>query len=1190
MIDNKKYDRGADLLEIMNRRIVVLDGAMGTMIQRQALSEDDFRGSRFAGWDYRLKGCNDLLVLTCHEVIKNIHRAYLDAGADIIETDTFNANAVSLADYGLGNYVPEINYMAARLARATADEWSLSHGGAKRWVAGSMGPTNRSLSISPSVEDPAARNVAWDELVSTYTCQASSLISGGADMLLIETVFDTLNAKAALCAASRAMQETGIKVPVMVSATLTESGRTLSGQTLEAFMASIAHAGVACVSLNCGFGAEGMLEWLSRLAAISNVAVGAYPNAGLPNAMGEYDETPERMALHIKPFIDRRLVNIIGGCCGSTPEHIRAIAAIAAKGEPRPEPHTVKPNLVLAGLETVEVMPERNFVNIGERCNVAGSRKFLRLINEGNYDEALTIARNQVENGAQVIDVNMDDAMLDARKEMAHFLRLVASDPDVARVPVMIDSSKWDVIEDALKELQGKGIVNSISLKDGEEKFIEKARHIKSMGAAMVVMAFDEKGQATTFNRRTEICGRAYRLLTEVAGISPVDIIFDPNVLAIATGIEEHNDYALDFLLTVEWIKAHLPGAKVSGGVSNLSFSFRGNNYVREAMHAVFLYHAIARGLDMAIVNAAAMIPYEEIPLPLRNAIEDVIFNRMPEATDRLIAIAAEIKERQNGNNGKATELEDKSATASQRLERMIVRGSTDGIDAVAEAAMNETGSALGVIDGPLMHGMDTVGNLFGQGKMFLPQVVKSARAMKQAVAWLNPHIEAERSNTGGGKAGRMIIATVKGDVHDIGKNIVSVVMRCNGFEVTDLGVMVPGEEIVKAAIEHNADIVALSGLITPSLDEMCRVARLMEERGLDIPLMVGGATTSELHTAVKIAPEYHGAVVHTRDAAAMPVVASRLLAADHDDYISLLKAKQAKLKSEYESAKDLIPLSEARNRRLKLDFAPTKPATMGITDISITVEEAARLINWKPFFKAWQLIGKDSGNEAAKLQHDAVEAIQYLKHNANNSIKARIGLWNAFAEGDDIIIDNTVRIPTLRQQHIEGGGSCTLSLADFIAPQDDYIGTFAVTSGCEIEQIVDKYKKAGNDYRALLLQTVADRLAEAATEFLHRLVAKQYWGYCTDGECLGIRPAIGYPSLPDQSLIFQVERLMPLAPTGIQLTENGAMSPASSTCGFIMSHPQSRYFMVGAIGDDQRRDYASRRGMSIEETGKWLR
>ena len=1209
--DNIKYDRGGDLLQGLRERVVVLDGAMGTMIQQQGLGEEEFRGSRFAGWERQLKGCNDVLVLTRPDVIADIHRAYLDAGADIIETNSFNANAVSLADYGLEGLVAEINRSAARLARSVADEWSSANGGRRRWVAGSVGPTNRSLSISPSVEDPAARSIAWNELVATYMCQMTALIEGGVDVLLVETFFDTLNAKAALWAAREAMAATGVVLPVMVSATLTESGRTLSGQTLEAFWASIAHAQPACVCLNCGFGAEGMLEWVARLSEISPVPVGAYPNAGLPNEMGEYDETPELMARHIKPFVDGRLVNMVGGCCGSTPEHIRAIVEVTAAGATRQLPG-VESHLCLSGLEAVDVVPERNFINIGERCNVAGSRKFLRLISEGNYDEALSIARKQVENGAQIIDVNMDDAMLDAAKEMTHFLRLVASDPDVARVPVMIDSSKWEVIEAGLKELQGKGIVNSISLKDGVDNFLARASFIKRMGAAMVVMAFDERGQADTFERRTEICARAYKLLTEEAGVAPTDIIFDPNVLAIATGIEQHNDYAADFLRTVEWVKANLPGAKVSGGVSNLSFSFRGNNYVREAMHSVFLYHAIARGLDMAIVNAAAMVPYEEIPTQLRDTIEDVIFNRTADATDRLIALAAEIKERQLGNGAGKTELtgeDEASLTAEQRLERMIVRGSTDGMEAVVEAAKAEVGTAMGVIDGALMRGMDTVGDLFGKGKMFLPQVVKSARAMKQAVAWLNPYIEAERSTGVGGKAGRMVIATVKGDVHDIGKNIVSIVMRCNGFEVIDLGVMVPGEEIVKVAIERNADIVALSGLITPSLDEMCRVARLMEQRGLHVPLMVGGATTSELHTAVKIAPEYGGAVVHTRDAASMPVVAQRLLAADSAGYEGNLKQRQAELRRQYEAAKDLLPLAEARRRRCKLDFAPVAPAHMGITDIDMTIADVEEYINWKPLLTAWQLVDKVPTNnnsdcemcqasaEAARLLDDARNALELLKREAAGSMKVRIGLWQAFSDGDDIVIDGgRARIATLRQQHIDSGGDCTLALADFVAPREsgiaDYIGTFAVTVGERVEQIIEQYRNDGDDYQSLLLRTVADRLAEAATELMHRLVCQRYWGVGLkpDGKRMGIRPAVGYPSLADQSLIFEINRLMSLADVGITLTENGAMHPAASTCGLIMPHPGSHYFIVGAIGDDQRRDYAARRGYSIEELSKWLR
>ena len=1185
------YDKGNDLLQVMQERIVVLDGAMGTMIQRLGLAEEDFRGKRFAEWARPLKGCNDLLVLTRPDAIYDIHTAYLDAGADVIETNSFNANSISLSDYGLEDFVDEINRSAALLARRAADDWSSRHDGKRRWVAGSMGPTNRSLSISPSVEDPSARNVTWDELVATYKVQAAGLIAGGVDMILVETIFDTLNAKAALWAARAAMKETGVSVPVMVSVTLTESGRTLSGQTIEAFIASVAHARPMCVSLNCGFGAEGMLQWLSQLSATAPTAVGAYPNAGLPNEMGEYDETPELMARHVSQFIDRRLVNIIGGCCGSTPEHIRLIADMAAAGEPRKIQSQGQQRLCLSGLETVEVTPERNFVNIGERCNVAGSRKFLRLISEGDYDEALAIARKQVENGAQIIDINMDDAMLDAPREMAHFLRLVASDPDVARVPVMIDSSKWEVIVAGLKELQGKGIVNSISLKDGEEKFIERATYIKSMGAAMVVMAFDENGQADTLERRKEICGRAYRLLTTVAEVEPTDIIFDPNVLAVATGIEQHDNYAADFLLAVEWIKQNLPGAKVSGGVSNLSFSLRGNNYVREAMHSVFLYHAIKRGLDMAIVNAAAMVPYDDIPQDLRNIIEDVIFNRSSDATDRLIAIAAEIKAQQAGGAVKEVASDSAGMTASQRIEQMVVRGQTDGIDAVAGEAMREVGTAFGVIDGPLMSGMNIVGDLFGQGKMFLPQVVKSARAMKQAVAWLNPYIEAERSSASGGKsAGRMVIATVKGDVHDIGKNIVGVVMRCNGFEVIDLGVMVPGEKIIDAAIDNNADLVALSGLITPSLDEMCRVARLMEERGMHIPLMVGGATTSELHTAVKIAPEYPGGVVvHTRDAAAMPVVAAKLVSDDSACYVAGLKKRQDELRRQYAATKDLMPLVEARRRRLQIDFSPVRPATTGIVDVPVTVDMASSYINWKPFYTAWQVNG--SPEEMHKLQEDAMSVIRQIECEANDSIRVRIGVWAAHSDGDDIVIDDgRVRLPMLRQQHIDGGGDCTLSLADYIAPHADYIATFAVTAGGGIERMIEKYKGMGDDYHALLARTVADRLAEAATELMHNLVARKYWGYASaDSSSIGIRPAVGYPSLPDQSLIFEIDRLMPFAPTGITLTENGAMHPAASISGFVIAHPRARYFMVGAVGDDQRRDYAARRGMTAEELRKWL-
>ena len=1207
-----------ELQTVLQRRIVVLDGGMGTMIQRAGLTESDFRGDRFADSRCELKGCNDVLVLTRPDVIADIHKQYLDAGADVIETDTFNANAVSLSDYGLENVVYEINFEAARLARRCTADY------VQKWVAGSVGPTNKSLSMSPSVEDPAARNLTWAELVAAYTEQMRGLIDGGVDVLLIETVFDTLNAKAALWSAEEAMTICGRRVPIMLSVTLTESGRTLSGQTIEAFIASVSHAPLLSVGLNCGFGAEGMTKWLERLSAVVGCAVSVYPNAGLPNEMGEYDETPETMVQHVRPMLEKGLVNVIGGCCGTTPAHIKAIAGQVKDYKPRTIP-AIPEMMRLSGLESVEITPERMFVNVGERCNVAGSRKFLRLINEKSYEEALSIACKQVEAGAQIVDVNMDDGMLDAEQEMAHFLKLLASEPDVARVPVMIDSSKWNVITAGLECLQGKGIVNSISLKDGEEKFKEKAEYIKRMGAAVVVMAFDEKGQADTYERKIEVCGRAYKILTEEVGFNPYDIIFDPNILSIATGIEEHNNYALDFIRAVEWIKTSLPGAKVSGGVSNLSFSFRGNNVVREAMHSVFLYHAIAKGMDMAIVNAGAMIPYDEIDERLRNAIEDVIFNRDSDATDRLITLAQEIKEAGTSAEKAGNEGGDMSMmTAEAYLRQLIVRGRSEMLEDTLKCVHAELGSALAVIDRPLMDGMNEVGRLFGEGKLFLPQVVKSARVMKQAVAWLNPLIEAEKQASGGQKsAGKIVIATVKGDVHDIGKNIVAVIMRCNGYEVIDLGVMVPGEEIVERAIAENVDIVALSGLITPSLEEMRHVAVLMQERGLNIPLMVGGATTSELHTAVKIAPEYSGVVVHTRDAAMMPVVAQQLLT-NREAFVAEWKAKQDALRRRHNISKDLYSLTEAFARAPRYTYSPVAPRVKGVNTYSVTVAEARQYINWRPFFAAWKIDASmasiadvkgcdcmravwlanheqkemNKAAQAMQLYKEAGKLLDELERVAGDSIKARVGVLPAYRDGEAVVIAGE-RVEMLRQQTKNDAGVC-LSLCDFVAPENDFVGVFAVTVGTRINDMIAESKADGDDYRAMLLQTLADRLAEAATECIHKRVRTELWGYVADEDenpsnvlrqyYQGIRPAVGYPSLPDQSVIFHWDKLVGLQEIGITLTENGAMSPAASTCGLMLAHPDSRYFILGELGEDQRADYARRCSMSPSALSKFLK
>ena len=1216
-----------DLRSELSKRILVLDGAMGTQIQELRFTEKDFRGKEFEGQDSNLRGCNDALCLTQPDKIRGIHRRYLEAGADIIETNSFNANAISLADYGLQSRVADINLAAARLARSAADD-HMAKTGKRCWVAGSVGPTNKTLSMSASVEDPAARDIDFDTLEAAYFDQISALVEGGVDIVLIETIFDTLNAKAAIFAAKRAIAEQPRRVELMLSATLTNSGRTLSGQTLEAFVASVAHADPLAIGLNCGFGAESLAGWAQQLAGITDKPTLLYPNAGLPNAMGEYDETPGVTALQVEKILKAGAVNIVGGCCGTTPDHIRRIAELAKQYQPR-IPQKLKPQMRLSGLDLKVVSPEMNFTNIGERCNVAGSRKFLRLIHEKNYAEAIDIAQKQVEAGAQIIDINMDDAMLDSRAEMVHFLNMLAGEPDVARVPIMIDSSRWEVIEAGLKCLQGKGIVNSISLKEGEEAFLRHADFIKNMGAAVVVMAFDEKGQADSYERRIEICQRAYSLLTGKAGFNPEDIIFDPNVLAVATGIEAHDRYALDFIEATGWIKQHLPGAKVSGGVSNLSFSFRGNNYLREAMHSVFLYHAIAKGLDMAIVNAAAMIPYDEIPSDVRQAIEDVFFCRRSDATERLIALAEELKAKK-AEGKEVAEKEPENLSTDDLLSRKLVKGSSEGIEPLLEESMKQHGSAIAVIEQPLMAGMNEVGQLFGDGKMFLPQVVKSARTMKQAVAWLQPYIEKEQSSQGGKSAGKIVMATVKGDVHDIGKNIVGVIMRCNGYEVIDLGVMVPAEEIIQRAIDEKADFIGLSGLITPSLEEMCRVAQMMQQKGLSIPILIGGATTSAIHTAVKIAPCYNHIVAYTRDAAMLPTLAQSIIA-DPKSSEKRIKEMQETLRADYEQRKTpLIPIAEARQNKLQIDwngYEPPIPRRPGITDVEIKVGDVVDYINWRAFFPVWKMDASfaelaeirgcghcqaqwlaaqkkeriNKASEAMQLLKDARAAIARLVREANSSIRARVALWEARSNGENIIFTTDrgeVVLPTLRQQRSNDNGKC-LSLSDFISPNGDYAGAFAVTAGEEIERIIRDYQ-ATDDYKALLYQSISDRIAEASAEYLHKLVRRELWGYAPDeddapiaalhGKYRGIRPAAGYPSLPDQHSIFAVDELLRgLDKAGITVTENGAMSPSSSVAGLLIAHPQSRYFAIGKIGDDQRADYAQRRGITPEELRKWL-
>lgn len=1218
-IDDMDYDASAKrLVEALTRDIIVLDGAMGTMIQHEHLTEEDFRGERFAEWDRKLKGCNDVLVLTRPDVIRTIHTGYLEAGARIIETDSFNANAASLADYGLSDYVADINRAAAKIARAAADEFMTAHPGEMCWVAGSVGPSGKSLSMVRELDSENHEATGWDFLADTFSLQCKSLLEGGVDLLLIETIYDSLNAKAAIWGARRAMESVGRRVPVILSVTLTESGRTLAGQTLEAFVVTVSHCRPLAVGLNCSFGADAMMKYVEALQ-LYPYAVSVYPNAGLPNAMGEYDETPEKMAAKIEPMLSRGLVNIIGGCCGTTPAHIKAIAALAAKYKPRVIP-VVEEEMALAGLEPLIVSPDRNFVNVGERCNVAGSRKFLRLIKEHNFGEAVEIARQQVEAGAQIVDINMDDAMLDSAVEMSSFVSRIGSEPDTARVPFMIDSSHWLTIQEGLKRVQGRPIVNSISLKEGEEKFLDHARYIREMGAAVVVMAFDERGQADTFERRIEVCGRAYRLLVEKAGFCGCDIVFDPNVLAVATGIESHRDYALDFIRSVEWIKRNLPGAKVSGGISNLSFSFRGNNYVRESMHALFLYHAIARGLDMGIVNAAAMMPVDEIPADLREAIDDVLLVRRDDATDRLVDLAAEIKEKAADEKKPAGMSSSESLPPAKRLEMMLVKGHSDNLPPVLEEVKALLGSAVAVIDGPLMDGMNRVGNLFGEGKLFLPQVVKSARVMKLAVEWLTPYIEEEKKSGGeASSAGRMVIATVKGDVHDIGKNIVGVIMSCNGYDMIDLGVMVPGEDIVAKAIETDADFIGLSGLITPSLEEMCNVARLMESRGMTIPLLIGGATTSALHTAVRIAPCYSGPVIYTRDAAMLPSVAQRFgNPVTCQAAVEALRDEQSRLRKEYEqSAVTIIPYDEAKNKAPRLDYKVDIPDVPGITDLQFMVSEVAPLINCRAFLAAWKLdpslasVADIQGCDHCRAQwlaavpdekvNSAAEAMQLIKEarialqrleRDGIMLKARVALLPAGSRDGDIIYEydgKRATICTLRQQKPGEHGEC-LSLSDYVAPVTDdgslpdFVGLFAVTSG-KIEDIIAGYKEAGNHYKAILYQTLADRLAEASTETMHRIVHERLWHTAEKG----IRPAVGYPSLPDQSLIFDLDKVIDYASMGITLTESGAMSPAASTSGLIFTHPKSRYFALGKIGDDQLADYARRRSMDVAALAKFL-
>ncbi len=1206
---------GEAFVATMSERVLLLDGAMGTMIQQFPQMQEHLQGTVFASWPKSLAGCNDLYCLVRPDVIKRIHRDYLDAGADIITTNSFNSNSFSLSDYGLEQYVGKLNKAAAELARQTVDEYIAENPGRQCWVAGSVGPTGKSLTMILGEGSSDGSVLPWDELELTYTEQISALISGGADIILIETVFDTLNAKCALFAAEKVMTEIGRRLPVIVSVTLTESGRTLSGQTLDAFVATIAPFEPTVLGLNCGFGAAAMAAYVAELQKFP-FAVSVYPNAGLPNALGNYDETPKSMADQLRPMLEAGMLNIVGGCCGTTPEHIRAIAMVAAEGRPRQIPE-VEAEMVLAGLEPKEVSAATGFVNVGERCNVAGSRKFLRLIKENAMGEAIGIARSQVESGAQIIDVNMDDALLDSRAEMVKFIGLTGVDPDVARVPLMIDSSDWPTIVGALKCVQGRPIVNSISLKEGEEAFIEHGRFIRRMGAAVVIMAFDENGQADTFERRTEVAARAYRLLTEQAGFRGCDIVIDPNVLAVATGIEEHNSYAADFLRAIEWIKQNLPGAKVSGGISNLSFAFRGNNRLRESMHSVFLFHAIKRGMDMAIVNAAQLFNPDELEVKLREALEAVILNTSAEAPERLIELAPEFS---NVTTQQVDKVVDETLVSpSKKLENAVIKGVTEGLDKMLAEVLAESESALSVIEGPLMSGMTRVGVLFGDGKMFLPQVVKSARTMHAAVEWLTPYIDSEKEKNGAARDRHsMVLATVKGDVHDIGKNIVSVVMNCNGIDVTDLGVMVPAETIVDTAQRIGADYVGLSGLITPSLEEMCAVARLMQQRGLTIPLLIGGATTSELHTAVKIAECYDGPVVYTRDAAALPAVVQKLSdTVTRPAELQRIADRQQMLRDEFNAENEgkMLPYAEAKARAATFADDSQLPAKTGVTDVEIPLSDLRPLINWKAFVAAWGLeasLGdyakmsdcqhcrltwlaglpeekQEQGKQAAELIDAAKKILDELCFKGEPSgIKARVAIYPAEVVGDDVNIQSPqpVSIPMLRQQSVVSGKN-TLSLADYIGK---YVAVFAVTAGSGLESRAEESRKAGNEYDALVCQALSHRLAEAATEWVHRYVATKLWGYAKENEAVrGIRPAVGYPSLPDQSIVHLLDRLLHYGELGVAVTEHGALSPSATTTGFIIPLAESRYFSVGKIGADQFADYAARRGFSAEQMATFL-
>jgi 5-methyltetrahydrofolate--homocysteine methyltransferase len=1217
------------LNKLLKERILVLDGAMGTMIQRYKLSEEDFRGERFKDHPHDLKGNNDLLSITKPEIIKEIHKAYLEAGADIIETNTFNANAISQSDYKLEHLSYELNYQSAKIATEAVKEFCKKQPGKPRFVAGALGPSNKMLSLSPDVNDPGYRAVNFDFVMKTYYEAARGLVDGGADMLLVETIFDTLNGKAVIYAIEELLNQTGKKVPVMISGTIVDlSGRTLSGQTTAAFWISVSHTkNLLSVGLNCSLGGKQMRPFIEELSNIVPYNISIYPNAGLPNEMGEYDETPDETSSILEEYGKSGFYNIVGGCCGTAPEHIKRIAEIVKHIEPRKIPE-IKPYLKLSGLEPVIIHPETNFVNIGERTNVTGSKKFANLILSGNFEEALSIARSQVEGGAQVLDINMDEGLLNSEEAMVKFINLLSAEPDIAKLPIMIDSSRWSVIEEGLKCLQGKGIVNSISLKEGEEVFKDHAKKILQYGAAVIVMAFDEKGQADSFERKIEVCRRAYKILTEEVGFPPQDIIFDPNILTVATGIEEHNNYAVDYIEATRWIKQNLPLVKVSGGVSNISFSFRGNNIVREAMHSAFLYHAIKAGMDMGIVNAGQLEVYEEIPKDLLTLIEDVLLNRRGDATERLVEFAETVKK-----EGKEEIRKDewRNAPVNERLKHALIKGIIDYVEEDTEEARKLYSRPIEVIEGPLMDGMNVVGDLFGSGKMFLPQVVKSARVMKKAVAYLIPYIEEEQSSSGEiREAGKILIATVKGDVHDIGKNIVGVVLGCNNYKVIDLGVMVPAEKILQTAVDEKVDVIGLSGLITPSLDEMVHVAKEMERQGFTLPLLIGGATTSVAHTAVKIAPSYSGAAIHVLDASRSVPVVSNLISSDkttRKNFISETKREYKKLRESHLKRKDereYLTIEEARDNRFKSDWKSvhiTKPEKQGVTVLEdYSLEILRNYIDWTPFFLTWELRGKypaifkneKYGAEAKKLYDDANKLLDKIISERLLKANGVFGLFPANTVSfDDIEIytDDTRKgvrrvLHTIRSQEKKNDNLPNMALADFVAPkesgQEDYIGAFAVTTGIGIEELIKKYEKAHDDYTSILVKAIADRLAEAFAEHLHELVRKKYWRYAPEEKLTnedlikesynGIRPAPGYPAQPDHTeklIIFDL--LDAEKNTCIKLTESLAMYPAASVSGLYFAHPQSKYFNVGKIGKDQVLDYHRRKGMSLEEVEKWL-